>query len=47
VKLKRDFAFLLYVDQPPDLIIVRPEAGATNNVAATLYKPIQCALLMS
>jgi hypothetical protein len=29
VKLKRDFAFLLDIDQQPDLIIVRPAAKAT------------------
>jgi len=40
VKLKRDFTFLLHVDQHPDLIVARPAARATYSVTATLYAPI-------
>jgi hypothetical protein len=29
VKLKRDFTFLLHVDQHPDFIVAPPAAGAT------------------
>jgi len=40
VKLKRDFTFLLHVDQHPDLIVARPAARPTYSVTATLYAPI-------
>jgi hypothetical protein len=40
VKLKRDFSFLLHVDQHPDYIVVRPAARASHGVTATLYAPI-------
>jgi hypothetical protein len=41
VKLKRDFTFLLHVDQHPDLSVARPAARATYSVTATLYAPIR------
>ena len=41
VKLKRDFTFLMHVDQHPDLIVARPAARATYSVTATLYAPIR------
>jgi hypothetical protein len=40
VKLKRDFTFLLHVDQHPDFIVARPAGRASHGVTATLYAPI-------
>jgi len=40
VKPKRDFTFLLQLDQHPDLIVARPAARAIDSVTATLYAPI-------
>jgi hypothetical protein len=40
VKLKRDFTFLLHVDQHPDFIVARPAGRASHGVTATPYAPI-------